>query len=428
MSAFSRDFACMPPLSSTGLLLLTILSSTALAGCPASDAPTPPQTPPPGNCRILSPAVEISFPFEVYRGDIRYPCAINGHNVFMLLDDGFMWDDLLFWGGPAVDSLGLLYEGSLDVKGSANAENGIMAKTASGITVRFPGVEFTDQRAVVMPSSSGTSTMWRGSHGQISAMLFKHFVVNIDFDKMMITLIDPAEYEYKGAGVAIPWEPLGFGPWGIPARMGLADGREVSLKLLMDLGYNDQLQLALGKENGIPLPKRILPANLGINIQGVPTMGYVGRLPWIEIGKYTIKDVLVAYAAEDNGLQAQEEAMIGLGLLSRFNLVFDYSRQRLIIEPNATFGTAFEYDMSGLSMRMGTDGALDVADVFDDSPAAEAGLRVGDVITRINGRRAGEIDLHELLAVMTQKGKTVKLTARRDGREWDVKLVLRRVI
>ena len=61
----------------------------------------------PGEYRIVAEDGVVSFPFDIYRGDIRFAAEINGHPVKLLLDDGFMWDPILFWGGPEVDALGL---------------------------------------------------------------------------------------------------------------------------------------------------------------------------------------------------------------------------------------------------------------------------------------------------------------------------------
>jgi len=387
-----------------------------------------PQTDPPGECRVLSENSDISFPFDIFRGDIRFQCEVNGHKVHMLLDDGYMWDELLFWGSPRIDSLGFEYDGSIEVGGGSADADKIVSMTASGITVRLPDVEFTDQRAVITPASSGTSSMWSGSDGQISAMLFKHFVVDINFDNMMITLIRPESFEYHGEGAEVAWKPMGFGPWCIPATLDLADGRKISLPLLMDLGYNDQLQLWSGKENHIYPPEKALPAGLGRNIQGIPTSGYVGRLPQIDIGGYEIKNLLAAYVSPEDSKQATTEAMIGLGLLSRFNLIFDCSRQRLIIAPNSRFDDAFDYDMSGLSTRKSPDGFLAIVRVYDNSPASDAGLMMGDTVISINGRPAIDFDSFELDSLLQQEGKTIKLIARRDGREWEVSLILRKLI
>jgi hypothetical protein len=296
----------------------------------------------PGSYEITSEDSVIQFPFEIYRGDIRFACQINGHDVHFLLDDGFMWDQLLFWGSPKVDSLGLQYDGEIGIGGNTEDGSEIPSRTASGITLGFHGVTFKDQTAIITPYSSGNASMWEGSVGQVSATLFKHFVVDINFDNMMITLIRPDEFEYKANGVAVPWEPMGFGPWKIPATMGLADGREVSLDFLMDLGYNTQLQLATGGEHNLTPPEGATPARLGMNIHRVETRGHVGYLEYVTIGGYKVDKVLADFVLEEQTNHTLHEAMVGLGLLSRFNLVFDYSRQRLFVEPNNTFANPFE--------------------------------------------------------------------------------------
>ena len=406
---------------------LLIVSLPLLAVRGAADDPAV-QSGPPGKCRAISKGGDNSFPFDIFRGDIRFQCEVNGHKVHMLLDDGYMWDDLLFWGGPGVDSLGLSYDGSTEVGSDSGNAAKLVASTASGITVRFPNVEFADQRAVITPSSSGAANLWSGSEGQVSAMLFKHFVVDINFDSMRITLIEPGSFEYRGEGAVVPWTPMGFGPWSIPATLDLADGRRMSFDLLMDLGYNDQLQLAAAGEHNVTRPDKVLPISLGLNIQGVSTNGYMGRLPQIDIGGYKIKNLLIGFVSAEDSKQVPAEAMIGLGLLSRFNLIYDYSRQRLIIKPNGKFSQPFEHNMSGLSMRKGADGYFEIVRIYDNSPANEAGLQAGDKVITIDGRSTAGLDFFELTPLLKREGATIKLTALRESRTWEVSLILRRLI
>jgi PDZ domain len=409
-------------------LLVIIMMFPLLASGDAAKVTESELTPAPGEYRIFNEDVEISFPFEIFRGDIRYQCEVNGKPVYMLLDDGYMWDQLLFWGSPRVDSLGFEYDGTVGVVGGGETDDSLFSKTASGITVTFPNVEFTNQSAVITPQSSGTSTMWWGSEGQLSATLLKHFVVDINFDKMMITLIKPDEYKFDGQGAEVPWKPMGFGPWCIPLTLELVDGREITLKVLMDLGYNDQLQLWTGMENKIPIPEKSIPANLGTNIQGISTMGFEGRLPRINIGGYEIINPLVAYVSEEDSKDAQYEAMIGLNLLSHFNLVFDYTRQRLIITPNSDFNRTYEYNMTGLSMYKNRDGFLEVSRVHDNSPASEAGFKSGDLIININGQPIEDYERDDIYSLLRQAGKKIKFDARRDGKDWNVEIVLRRIL
>lgn len=329
-------------------------------------------------------------------------------------------------GSPDVDSLGLAYDGEIKV---GNDDSGKLAsKTASGITVAFPGVEFTDQTAVITPFSSGNSVMWMGSVGQISATLFKHFVVDINFDKMIITLIEPEDFKYGGKGAEIPWEPLGFGPWSIPATLQTEDGRQISMKLLMDIGYNDRLQLAVGGEHNITLPEKKLPASLGINIQGVETCGFIGRFSQIDIGGYQIKDLIASYVSEEHSNQVVYEAMVGLDLLSRFNLVFDYHRQRLFIEPNKSFKEPFEHNMTGFTMEPTPGGNYVIKQVHKFSPADEAGLQEGDIILKINDKKITDYDFFDLFPMFRQKGAKLNLLIKRVREEKKVTLILRRVI
>ncbi|UCE25200.1 MAG: PDZ domain-containing protein [Candidatus Zixiibacteriota bacterium] len=409
---------------------LIILMSVAFGNGPAhsDNADADKSTPTlPGNYRIIGSGAVIEFPFDVYRGDIRFECEVNGHKVRMLLDDGCMWDQLLFWGSPLIDSLGLEYDGDTSIGGPSDAD-AIPSRTASNITVILPGVEFTDQTAVITSYSSGTSSMWQGSVGQVSATFFKHFVVDINFDSMLITLTEPGKFIYQGRGTEIPWKPMGFGPWSIPGSIVLSDGRSISMEFLMDLGYNRQLQLVTYSEHDITVPEPALPASLGFNIQRVETRGHVGRLASVNIGGHEIKDVLAEFVAKEHANHTFHEAMIGLGLLSRFNLVFDYYKQRLLVEPNGNFDEPFEYNMSGLVLGPGNGDYLEVREVYAGSPASEAGLKAGDRIFKVNDRQATSYDLYELRALWLEEGATIRLVVSSDGSEHEVSLTLRRVI
>ena len=196
----------------------------------------------------------------------------------------------------------------------------------------------------------------------------------------------------------------------------------------MDLGYNDQLQLVIGGKHSITRPEKNLPASLGFNIQRVETRGFIGRLPRIDVGGYRINDLIAGFVSEECSDHAVYEAMIGLKLLSRFNLVFDYHRQRLYVEPNNSFSTSFEYNMSGIVTGPAIGGYSIIKEVRLDSPAEEAGLQKGDKVLMINDKPVTDYDFFELDSMLQQEGAGIHLLIERDGEKEQVSLILRRLI
>jgi len=407
---------------------LTIILTLALiltAGSFAADIDSV-LGPAPGSYKILTDDGVIRIPFELFRGDIRFNGEINSRPVRMLLDNGYLWDQILFFGSPRVDSLNLEYDGEIDVGGSGDSDK-VLSKMASGITVRFPGVEFYDQMAIITPYSSGISNMWWGAEGQVSAAFFKHFVVAFDFDKMILTLIEPEKFVYQGKGAEIPMKHEYNNSWSLPATIEFSDGRKIVLDLAMDLGYGDQLQIVTGGKHQLKLPEKVIPGSLGFGIQG-ETRGYYGRVKSVDIGGYKINDIVSGFTGPEHAETAFSEVMVGLGLLSRFNFIYDYPRHRMFVEPNQSFSEPFEYNMTGLSMRRGQGEYLEIMQVTPASPSEEAGLKAGDRILKINGRMAVDYDVWELKPILRQEGAAVELLVEQDGVKKRVSLVLHRLL
>jgi hypothetical protein len=278
----------------------------------------------------------------------------------------------------------------------------------------------------VSPPGSWYERAFAGSVGQVSGTFLKDFSVGLDFDRMVMTLMEPEQFEYAGGGRPIPWEPLGFGPWGIPVTLQHPDGLEFEMTVLMDLGYNSQLQIVTGGDPGFPMPENTLVTRVDRGA-GVEVF-HLGRLPSVTIGGYQVRDVLVSLLPEDHNTRVFSDVMLGLNLLSRFNVVYDYPRQRMFLEPNSRFELPFEYNMSGFGARPREGGALEIIEVYPDSPAQEAGLAAGDLVSEINGRPVDSFDLMELRDLWRQEGAMIGLRVIHLGKEREVTLRLRPLI
>lgn len=413
----------------TILISLFACISATVYSAPESAVDTSALGTAPGSYRITSKDSVIEIPFSIFRGDILLQGGqVNGRPVRMMIDNGFIWDELMFFGSPAIDSLRLKCEGEAEISGAPDKE-AMKTATASGITISFPDVEFHDQRAVVTPYTAGLANMWEGTDGQVSGTFFKHFVVSVDFDRGIMTLTSPDKFRYLGHGAELAMISLGNGAWAIPATLQCTDERKLDINMQMDIGLNDALWAVFDGSHGIGQPQSAIQASLGFSVLG-EIRGQVGRVRAVKLGAYTVDSVIAGFMNGEQVEGTNGEVTIGLALMSRFNIVFDYPHEKVYIEPNQSFRLPFEYNMSGLTLRRvpGNDNWSSARTVLPQSPADAAGLKAGDTVTTINGQPAGGYDIFALDSLMMRQGTTVSIVVLRNGQEMPIQIRLKRII
>lgn len=302
--------------------------------------------PPPGTSRITPAADSIRIPFEVVEGEIRLNGRVNGREARMLVDNGALWDQLLFFGSPKVDGLDLKREGVIQV-GGAGSGDPITADMASDISLRFDGkdgrtIEFEGQPGVIMPYDSGKPNPWAVAEGQVSSAFFKGFAVGFNFDEGIMTLVRPAAFDPKGKGIEVPLKAGNDGGWTIPCAITLLDGRRLALDATMDLGWDDPVAINTGQAHHIELPQGLKKTRLGSGTQGA-IFGFYGSVRRLEIGGFTLDNVPATYSTVEEGGAKVAEIMVGLGTFQRFHVIFDYPRRRLFLKPNRKFGEPFDF-------------------------------------------------------------------------------------
>ena len=321
------------------------LLSTAPPAAGSSDADALPG-PPPGRFAIRPAADSIRLPFEMFRGEIRLIGRLDGKEVRLLIDNGALWDELLFFGSPKVDALNLKREGEARM-GGAGSGAVVTADVAQGIDLSFEGLDgrmldLFDQTGIITPYDADRPNPWEGSEGQVSAAFFKRFVVQLDFDAGILTLFLPEAFDATDRGVELPMSPkVDSGSWTVPAAITLHDGRRLELDTSMDLGWDDPVAINSGGPHAIEVPDGLAKTMLGIGAQG-EIYGYHGTVVAVEIGGSRFHDVPATYSTVEDGGSKVDEVMIGLGIFSRFHVCFDYPGHRLLLKPNRKFSAESE--------------------------------------------------------------------------------------
>ena len=119
---------------------------------------------------------------------------------------------------------------------------------------------------------------------------------------------------------------------------------------------------------------------------------------------------------------------IGGELLHRFTVIFDYSRQRMILEPNRHFRDGFVFDMFGGDLRFEQESkGFRVSAVYKNSPASEAGLKESDLIATIDGQPVLSFSLDQVRRMFAQE-KEYSLGIRRGSDMIQVKVKLRKLL
>ena len=378
------------------------------------------------NYEILSSNDEIIIPFETYRNDIRMNAKINNKNCFVLLDNGSLWDELLFFGSPKVDSLNLNITGETYI-GDYTVANPIIADVDTSVNIAFQNIVFKKQKAIITRYIPGLSNLWEGADLQISAAFFKNFVVEINFDELYIKLTLPKKFKYTGKGQELKMKKGPNNSRLINANIIQLNGKEISIDLLIDLGGKHPLYLPIGKRDDIILPDNPVESVLANGFQG-PIMGYMGRLKGLKLGNYKLDSVLVSYTKVEPSADEYGNTMLGIKLLYHFNITFDYPNERIFIEPSKDFNNRFHFNMTGLELIPDLQGNLSVINVYHNSPAEKAGIVPNDVITHINQTQIKDFEIEEIKTILMQEGQNVILSIKSMNQTKQVTIALHYIL
>ena len=107
-----------------------------------------------------------------------------------------------------------------------------------------------------------------------------------------------------------------------------------------------------------------------------------------------------------------------------------YTTSRIPTAQSGRAGSAGVASVSSMSLAFVTAPApaFRIRTIIADSPAAEAGLMAGDIITAVDGRPAGELTLAHLRQQFRIEGVDITLALTRAGAERQVTIRTRRLI
>ena len=351
--------------------------------------------------------ISVDVPFEFLERHIFIPVSIDCTERLWALDTGAS--------ATVIDSdyaaeLGLATSGEIVGTGVGSTVECSFV-TLPALTV--PGVEFAEQHAVAVAISD---LFERTSDIEIGGILgydfLSRFVTRVDIANEMLTLYHPESFEYGGDGEVLD-APLSDNVFAVPA--------------MVDSEYGGRWTLDLGA-GGIAFLYPFAEKNGLLDRPSVTSVGFGagGRVDkrtsmydTIELGGVVLDRPLISHPAEDvvgafGG--ADHTGNLGNTLFRHLVLYLDYEHQQVVVERGDNVAREFPVDRSGLALWRPELKDIEVLHVADGTPAAEAGVREGDVLLSINRIDARHLDLPSLRELMRAEAGTVyNLGIRRDG-------------
>jgi predicted aspartyl protease len=267
----------------------------------------------------------VSIPFEFVRGRVSLDARVNGSKpLSFMLDTGYavttIHPDLL-------EPLGLKRVGRLTIVGIAGEEE---AGTYEGAVFDIGGLKYTPRRVASVPSEA--QGRGRRRDGILGAGFFRRFVVEIDCRARIVRLHEPASFNYAGQGENIPLRLRRDTPV-VEAAIVLSDGRVVQGGFELDTGCDDYLCLGRDfvEQNRLGSGAGELREGEKQGVGGDVRIRH-GRLPQLQLGRLTIDKPSANFFLEGSPVDRGLAGHIGMAALRRFKVIFDYSRQRMILE------------------------------------------------------------------------------------------------
>jgi len=289
---------------------------------------------PPAAAAASDPHAAARVPFTLRANKVVLPVTIPGvpRTLRVLLDSGMGTEGLLLFDSALLDSVARRRAGRARI-GGAGAGPPQTALVVDSATFRV-GADawFTGQRLIVLEGSA----MREGpSDGVCGHTLLAHHAVELDYGRMEMVLHPAGTFRPDSAWTMTP---LRFKknriPW-VDVTAGMRGPDSVRLACYIDLASSESVELLTRDGASFDLPDSLEEVVLGRGLSG-EIRGRRGRIAWVRFGPSRLERVVAAFTpAAVRSKQPGADAVVGNGLLRRFDCVFDYAGGRLWLRPNA---------------------------------------------------------------------------------------------
>jgi hypothetical protein len=377
------------------------------------------------------------IPFQLHSNLIIVPVRVNESDTLnFILDTGV--SNTIITDPEAFEKKSLVLGRKVKIAGAGEGGS-LTASIAIENRLSMGGLRAAHHNIVILDEDVLHLSEYVGTpvHGIFGYEIFANFVVNVDFQRREITLMQPNKYHYrKRKGDRYPITIQNTKAY--TDALSVYDGEKIMpLRVVLDTGAGHALLLDRSRSTAaMPLPVKNIRAQLGRGLNGVIN-GCMGRIQKVRFGRYELDNILASFPdSMAFGMKLvdmpERQGNVGCELLRRFNVTFNYPDQYIVMKPiKRLMRESFEHDMSGLELRAKGDHFRNyyVDKIVEGSPAEIAGLQEGDEVLFVNNNSTNDLTISDIYKILQKgEGKEVSLLVRRNGQMIIASFALKRLI
>jgi predicted aspartyl protease len=366
---------------------------------------------------LANGATKAEIPIEIHNNLVIVPVILNNQLPLKFIIDTGVRTTILTEKIYS-DILHLAYSKKFVIT-APGGENMVTAYIANNVTIDMPGVHGRGHAMLVLENDFMELRNSLGSevHGILGYELFSRFVIKIDYEAKLLTLMLPQKFKPSGRYTRLPITVEDTKPYYV-AELKINDTTSMSAKLMIDTGASHGLFLDTESSNKIIIPAKNIKCTIGKGLGGLIT-GRLARIRSLRIGRYAISNMIASFPDPNSyfdtlrtGHMVYRNGSLGGEVLSRFQVVFDFPSEKIYLKPNHSFKKRSYYNMSGITVKAAGANLRDfvVVEVREQSSAFKVGIKVGDRIFSMNNVLTSDMDLSEINDYFNSRpGKTLEL-------------------
>ncbi|NMR34453.1 PDZ domain-containing protein [Chryseobacterium aquaticum] len=400
-------------------------------------------------------AKKVVIPFKLINNLIFIPITVNGAELTFLLDTGVA-ETTIF----SLENKEMKLSPLESVKFSGLGGNASIMGFKSDHNVGKIGKHFVNDSftlfIILDQDFNISSHVGIPVNGIIGYHFFKNHPVMIDYASKKITVYQDNELFTKKIKKfnEMPISIERNKPY-VLADVEMTNNKKSS-KLLIDLGNSDAIWLFPTLIKDFVYNRPNIEDFLGRGFNG-DIYGKRSRIHNFYLDDFKFEKPLTAmpdeFSIQHVNLVEERKGSIGGEIMRRFTAAFDFPNEKLYLKKNGNYDDPFHFNMSGLDFQQdgmqwekdmvnleskrrdnGTTGVelinnslqykfvlkplFSIAGVRKDSPGDKAGLKKGDQLITINGRKTSEMTLNKIMEMMkSEEGKIINMVIMRKNQE-----------